>query len=132
MLSRLYQVLGLFSGLPSSAKLGTSTDSRTLKPSWHRPGLTPRFGHRASSKGLAIGCPNEARQSYTTVSVWPQCQLDGFTRRREYYEAKVAERKHPTVVTGGIARKLAHLIFSLWTENRPFDPNYQWTAGSPK
>lgn len=49
---------------------------------------------------------------------------------KEYYDTKRAQGKHPNVVTGAIARKLAHLIFALWTDNRPFDPNYKWTAGS--
>ena len=49
---------------------------------------------------------------------------------KEYYDTKRAQGKHPKVVTGAIARKLAHLIFALWTDNRPFDPNYKWTDGS--
>lgn len=50
---------------------------------------------------------------------------------KAYYETRKAQGKHPKVITGAIARKLAHLLFALWTDNRPFDPNYQWTAGSP-
>ena len=49
---------------------------------------------------------------------------------KEYYDTKRAQGKHPNVVTGAIARNLALLIFALWTDNRPFDPNYKWTVGS--
>lgn len=48
---------------------------------------------------------------------------------KEYYETKLAQGKHPKVVTGAIARKLIHLIHALWTNDRIFDPNYKWTAG---
>jgi transposase len=69
------------------------------------------------------------RQSLWLAAVTARRFRPGFNK---YYEAKVAEGKHPSVVTGAIARKLVHLIFLLWTEDRPFDPKYQWTAASPK
>ena len=37
---------------------------------------------------------------------------------KEYYDTKKAQGKHPNVVTRAIARKLAHLLFALWTDNR--------------
>lgn len=45
---------------------------------------------------------------------------------KEYYDSKRSEGKHSGVVTGAIARKLTHLIYALWTADRPFDPDYRW------
>ena len=45
---------------------------------------------------------------------------------RAYYEAKRAEGKHVGVVTGAVARRLAHLIHALWRDQRVFDPDYRW------
>lgn len=45
---------------------------------------------------------------------------------KEYYDTKRAEGKHSSVVTGAIARKLVHLIYALWTNDRPFEPEYEW------
>lgn len=47
---------------------------------------------------------------------------------KEFYEKKIREGKHSNVANGAVARKLAHLVYSLWKEQRPFDPNYKWTA----
>jgi hypothetical protein len=41
---------------------------------------------------------------------------------RAYYELKHSQRKHSSVA---VARKLVHLIYSLWKDNRPYDPSYQ-------
>jgi len=46
---------------------------------------------------------------------------------REFYEKKRREGKHPNVATGAVVRRLVHLIYSLWKENRPFDPDYRWS-----
>jgi transposase len=45
---------------------------------------------------------------------------------KEFYEKKRNERKHTYVATGAVARRLVHLIYSLWKDNRPFDPDYRW------
>ncbi len=48
-----------------------------------------------------------------------------------FYEAKKHEGKHPLVATGAVARRLVHLIHSVWTRNQPYDPDYKWRpAGS--
>ncbi|BAF58891.1 hypothetical protein PTH_0710 [Pelotomaculum thermopropionicum SI] len=46
---------------------------------------------------------------------------------KEYYELKCSQGKHSSVATGAVARRLVHLIYALWKENRPYDPNYQWS-----
>jgi transposase len=46
---------------------------------------------------------------------------------KDYYELKRSQGKHSSVATIAVARRLVHLIYSLWTDNRPFDPNYQWS-----
>lgn len=46
---------------------------------------------------------------------------------KEFYEKKRSEGKHASVATGAVARRLVHLIYSLWKENRPFDPDYRWS-----
>jgi len=46
---------------------------------------------------------------------------------RAYYEQKRSQGKHSNVATGAVARKLVHLIYSLWKDNRPYDPDYQWS-----
>jgi transposase len=45
---------------------------------------------------------------------------------RAYYEEKKAQGKHSMVATGAVARRLVHMIYSVWSQNRPFDPNYRW------
>ena len=48
-----------------------------------------------------------------------------------FYEAKRQEGKHPLVATGAVARRLVHLIYSVWTRNQPYDSDYKWKpAGS--
>lgn len=51
---------------------------------------------------------------------------------KEYYEKKLGEGKHSGVATGAVARRLAHLIYSLWKEQRPYEPDYKWTASGSK
>jgi len=46
---------------------------------------------------------------------------------KEFFEKKRSEGKHTLVATGAVARRMVHLIYSLWKDNRPFDPNYQWS-----
>ena len=49
---------------------------------------------------------------------------------REFYEKKKREGKHSNVATGAVARKLIHMIFSLWKNNRPYESDYQWSPGN--
>ncbi|NLN56455.1 MAG: IS110 family transposase [Gammaproteobacteria bacterium] len=49
---------------------------------------------------------------------------------KEFFENKRSQGKHTQVATGAVARRLVHLIYSLWKENRPFDPNYQWSPNA--
>jgi len=49
---------------------------------------------------------------------------------KEFFENKRAQGKHTQVATGAVAHRLLHLIYSLWKENRPFDPSYQWSPNS--
>lgn len=51
--------------------------------------------------------------------------------RKAFYELKCSQGKHSSVATGAVARRLVHLIYSLWKENRPFDPNYTWSPTNP-
>jgi transposase len=46
---------------------------------------------------------------------------------KAYYEAKKAEGKHSGVATGAVARRMVHLIYSLWKDNRPFELDYKWS-----
>ncbi|UMZ74224.1 IS110 family transposase [Natranaerofaba carboxydovora] len=46
---------------------------------------------------------------------------------KEFYEKKKQEGKHSNVATGAVARKLVHMIFSLWKNNRPYQSNYKWS-----
>jgi transposase len=45
---------------------------------------------------------------------------------KAFYEAKRSQGKHSGAATGAVARRLVHLIYTIWKENRPYDPNYQW------
>ena len=47
----------------------------------------------------------------------------------EYYQKKVKQGKHPQAAIGACARKLTHLLYYILKEQKPFDPNYQWSAG---
>ena len=44
-----------------------------------------------------------------------------------YYDVKRAEGKHHMVIMGAIARRLVHLIYAVWSQERPFAPDYQWS-----
>jgi len=44
-----------------------------------------------------------------------------------FYEAKKQQGKHPKVATGAVARRLVHLIHSVWSREQPFDPDYRWS-----
>ncbi|MBM4236845.1 MAG: IS110 family transposase [Firmicutes bacterium] len=46
---------------------------------------------------------------------------------KAYYEAKKTEGKHSGVATGAVARRMVHLIYSIWKDNRPFEPDYKWS-----
>ena len=46
---------------------------------------------------------------------------------KAFYELKCSQGKHSSVATGAVARRLVHLIYSIWKENRPFDPDYAWS-----
>jgi len=46
---------------------------------------------------------------------------------KDYYETKLAQGKHVNVATGAVARKLVHIIYTLWKEQRPYEPNHQWS-----
>jgi len=46
---------------------------------------------------------------------------------KEYYEKKKKEGKHDKVATVAVARKLAHIIFSLWKNDRPYQSDYKWS-----
>ena len=46
---------------------------------------------------------------------------------KAYYDAKRSQGKHSGVATGAVARRLVHLIYSIWKDNRPFEPDYKWT-----
>lgn len=45
---------------------------------------------------------------------------------KAYYEAKIRQGKHPGVATGAVARRLVHALYSIWKDNRAYDPNYTW------
>jgi transposase len=46
---------------------------------------------------------------------------------KAYYDLKRSQGKHSMVATGAVARRLVHLIYALWKDNRPYDPDYQWS-----
>lgn len=46
---------------------------------------------------------------------------------KAYYEGKIAGGKHPSVATGAVARRLLHVVYAVWKQNRPFRQDYQWT-----
>jgi len=46
----------------------------------------------------------------------------------EYYQKKIQEGKHPQAAIGACARKLTHLIYYILKEQKPFDPDYQWSG----
>jgi transposase len=46
----------------------------------------------------------------------------------EYYQKKIQEGKHPQLALGACARKLTHLIYYILKEQKPFDPDYQWSG----
>jgi transposase len=46
---------------------------------------------------------------------------------KAYYDAKRSQGKHSGVATGAVARRLVHLIYSIWKDNRPFEPDYKWS-----
>ena len=46
---------------------------------------------------------------------------------RAFYETKLSEGKHVNVATGAVARKLVHMIYTLWKTNRIYEPNHQWS-----
>jgi len=47
---------------------------------------------------------------------------------KEFYGLKRSQGKHSNVATGAVARRLAHLVYSIWKNNKPFDPDYQWSS----
>lgn len=47
----------------------------------------------------------------------------------DYYAKKLREGKHKQTALGACARKLTYLIYYILKEQKPFDPNYQWSAG---
>jgi len=48
-----------------------------------------------------------------------------------FYQKKIAQGKHPQSAVGACARKLTHLIYYILKEQKPFDPNYEW-SNNPK
>ena len=46
---------------------------------------------------------------------------------KAFYELKCSQGKHSSVATGAVARRMVHLIYSIWKDNRPFDPDYSWS-----
>jgi transposase len=47
----------------------------------------------------------------------------------EYYNKKLGEGKHKQTAIGACARKMTYLIYYILKEQKPFDPNYQWSGG---
>ena len=47
-----------------------------------------------------------------------------------YHQKKLSQGKHPQAALGACARKLTHLIYYILKEQKPFDPNYQWSSSS--
>jgi transposase len=46
---------------------------------------------------------------------------------KAYYDTKRSQGKYSGVATGAVARRLVHLIYSIWKDNRPFEPDYKWS-----
>ncbi len=46
---------------------------------------------------------------------------------KEFYELKRSQGKHSNVATGAVARRLTHLVYSIWKNNRPFVPDHRWS-----
>lgn len=44
-----------------------------------------------------------------------------------YFETKLSQGKHVNVATGAVARKLVHVIYTLWKEQRIYDSGYNWS-----
>jgi transposase len=44
-----------------------------------------------------------------------------------YYETKKQRGKHPMVATGAVVRRLVHIVYSVWTLEKPYDPEYKWS-----
>lgn len=51
---------------------------------------------------------------------------------KAYYEAKRSQGKHSGVATVAVARRLVHHVYSIWKENRPYEPNYSWSPPGHK
>ena len=47
---------------------------------------------------------------------------------RDFYQMKIKQGKHPQVAIGAVARKLTHLVYYILKEQKPFDPDYQWSS----
>ena len=47
---------------------------------------------------------------------------------QEFYQKKLSQSKHPQVALGAVARKLTHLVYYILKEQKPFDPNYEWSS----
>ncbi len=45
---------------------------------------------------------------------------------KEFYELKRSHGKHSNVATGAVARRMTHLLYSIWKNNKPFEQDYQW------
>lgn len=45
---------------------------------------------------------------------------------KAFYELKRAQGKHSNVATVAVARRITHLIYSLWKNNKPFEPDHKW------
>lgn len=44
----------------------------------------------------------------------------------EYYRKKRSQGKSHKMAVVAVARRLLHLLYSLWKDNRSFDPDYKW------
>lgn len=47
---------------------------------------------------------------------------------QKFYQKKLHQGKHPQVAMGAVARKLTHLVYYILKEQKPFDPNYEWSG----
>jgi len=47
---------------------------------------------------------------------------------QEFYQKKIKQGKHPQVALGAVARKLTHLVYYILKEQKPFDPDYEWSG----
>lgn len=65
---------------------------------------------------------------YLRRAIWlaAVCARKSNPELRAYYESKKAQGKHHMVATGAVARRLVHLLYAVWTQERPFDLEYQW------